>query len=112
LPLFLSKRHCFYISLDKSLISTCQQLSDFSALEEILMVGYPNGIWDNVNNKPILRKGVTATHPNFDYCGKKEIMIDAACFPGSSGSPVFIFNEGSYRDKRGNMYMGASRVFY
>lgn len=100
----------FYISLDKSLIPTSQQISDFSALEEILMVGYPNGIWDNVNNKPILRKGVTATHPNFDYCGKKEIMIDAACFPGSSGSPVFIFNEGGYRDKRGNMYMGASRV--
>ena len=100
----------FYISLDKSLIPTYQQLSDFSALEEILMVGYPNGIWDNVNNKPILRKGVTASHPNFDYCGKKEIMIDAACFPGSSGSPVFIFNEGGYRDKRGNMYMGASRV--
>jgi len=100
----------FYISLDKSLIPTAQQISEFSALEEILMVGYPNGIWDNVNNKPILRKGVTATHPNFDYCGKKEIMIDAACFPGSSGSPVFIFNEGGYRDKRGNMYMGASRV--
>ncbi len=100
----------FYISLDKSILPTAQQLSDFSALEEILMVGYPNGIWDNVNNKPILRKGVTATHPNFDYCGKKEIMIDAACFPGSSGSPVFIFNEGGYRDKRGNMFMGASRV--
>lgn len=105
-----SEEKLFYISLDKSLIPTSQQLSDFSALEEILMVGYPNGIWDNVNNKPILRKGVTATHPNFDYCGKKEIMIDAACFPGSSGSPVFIFNEGGYRDKRGNMYMGASRV--
>jgi hypothetical protein len=100
----------FYISLDKSILPTAQQLSDFSALEEILMVGYPNGIWDNVNNKPILRKGITATHPNFDYCGKKEIMIDAACFPGSSGSPVFVFNEGGYRDKRGNMFMGASRV--
>lgn len=100
----------FYISLDKSILPTAQQLSDFSALEEILMVGYPNGIWDNVNNKPILRKGITATHPNFDYCGKKEIMIDAACFPGSSGSPVFIFNEGGYRDKRGNMFIGASRV--
>ena len=86
----------FYISLDESILPTVEQLSDFSALEEILMVGYPNGIWDNFNNKPILRKGVTATHPNFDYCGKKEIMIDAACFPGSSGSPVFIFNEGGY----------------
>jgi hypothetical protein len=100
----------FYISLNKSLIPTKEQLADLSALEEILMIGYPNGIWDHVNNKPILRKGVTATHPNFDYCGKKEIMIDAACFPGSSGSPVFIFNEGGYRDKRGNTYMGASRV--
>lgn len=100
----------FYISLDKSILPTDQQLLDFSALEEILMVGYPNGIWDDVNNKPILRKGITATHPNFDYCGKKEIMIDAACFPGSSGSPVFIFNEGGYSDKRGNTYAGTTRV--
>jgi hypothetical protein len=100
----------FYVSLNKSLLPTDEQLNEFSALEEILMVGYPNGIWDHVNNKPILRKGVTATHPNFDYCGKKEIMIDAACFPGSSGSPVFIFNEGGYRDKKGNTFMGKSRV--
>ena len=100
----------FYISLDKSLLPTASQLLDFAALEEILMVGYPNGIWDHVNNKPILRKGVTATHPNVDYCGRKEIMIDAACFPGSSGSPVFVFNEGGYRDKRGNTFMGTSRI--
>lgn len=100
----------FYIALDKSLLPKKEQLEDFSALEEILMIGYPNGLWDSINNKPILRKGVTATHPNRDYCGKKEFMIDAACFPGSSGSPVFIFNEGGYRDKKGNMYMGASRI--
>ena len=37
-------------------------------------------------------------------------MIDAACFPGSSGSPVFIFNEGGYRDKKGTMHLGASRL--
>lgn len=100
----------FYIPLDKSLLPTTQQLADFSALEEILMIGYPNGIWDSVNNMPILRKGSTATHPNFDYNGKKEIMIDIAAFPGSSGSPVLVFNEGGYMDKRGNMKIGASRV--
>lgn len=100
----------FYVALDKNLLPKNEQLEDFSALEEILMIGYPNGLWDSKNNKPILRKGVTATHPNRDYCGKKEFMIDAACFPGSSGSPVFIFNEGGYRDKKGNMYMGASRI--
>ena len=100
----------FFIPLDMSLLPTQEQLDQFSALEEILMIGYPNGIWDSVNNKPIFRKGVTATNPNFDYNGKKEFMIDAACFPGSSGSPVFIFNEGGYRDKRGNTYLGATRV--
>ncbi len=101
----------FYISLDKSLIPSVEQLASLSALEEILMIGYPNGIWDSINNKPIFRKGITATHPNFDYEGKKEFLIDAACFPGSSGSPVFIYNQGGYMDKKGNTYMGASRIF-
>lgn len=103
-------KNLFYIPLDKKLIPSAQQMEQLSGLEEILMIGYPNGIWDNINNKPIFRKGVTATNPNFDYNGKKEFLIDAACFPGSSGSPVFIFNEGGYRDKNGNMYIGVSRV--
>ena len=104
------KEKLFYISLDNTLIPSVEQMNELSALEEILMIGYPNGIWDSVNNKPILRKGVTATHPNLDYNGKKEFMIDAACFPGSSGSPVFVFNQGGYRDKKGNTYMGRSRL--
>lgn len=101
----------FYIPLDNSLIPSEAQLKELSALEDIVMVGYPNGIWDSINNKPIFRKGVTATHPFFDYNGKKEFMIDAACFPGSSGSPVFLLNEGGYRDKNGNTYLGATRIY-
>ena len=96
----------FFIELDMSLLPSSGQLDKLDALEEIVMIGYPNGIWDSINNKPILRKGITATHPNIDYNGKKEFMIDAACFPGSSGSPVFIWNEGSYKDKRGNLCIG------
>ena len=67
-------------------------------MEDIVMIGYPNGIWDALNNKPIFRKGITAAHPNRDYLGNKEFLIDAACFPGSSGSPVFIYNEFGYFD--------------
>lgn len=101
----------FFYTINESHIPTQQQLDDFSALEEILMAGYPNGLWDFVNNKPILRRGITASHPKMDYCGKKEILIDAACFPGSSGSPVFIFNNGDgYTDKHGNVYLGRNRV--
>lgn len=102
----------FYIPLELSLIPSEEQLKMLSALEEIVMIGYPKGIWDIINNKPIFRKGVTATHPCFDYNGKKEFMIDAACFPGSSGSPVFILNEGGYRDKSGNTYLGSTRLLF
>ena len=100
----------FYIALDTSLIPTREQLDDLSALEEIVMVGYPNGIWDSINNKPIFRKGVTATHPNQNYNGKKEFMIDAACIPGSSGSPVFLVNENGYSDRKGTTYIGVKRI--
>ena len=54
------------------------------------------------NNLPIIRRGITATPAFRDYCGRDEFLIDAACFPGSSGSPVFILNQGLTHDKRGN----------
>ena len=73
------------------------------------MIGYPNGIWDATNNMPILRKGITATHPNIDYEGRLEFLIDAACFPGSSGSPVFLFNTNGWTNRDGSMSLG-SRV--
>lgn len=104
-------KELYYLPLDKSLIPNNDKLKNLSAVEEILMVGYPNGIWDSINNKPIYRKGITATHPCIDYNEKKEFMIDAACFPGSSGSPVFILNENGYSDKSGNTYLGAKRIF-
>ncbi len=100
----------FYVTLDKSLIPTAEELADLGALEDIVMIGYPNGIWDATNNMPIVRRGVTATHPNLNYEGRLEFMIDAACFPGSSGSPVFLYNNGGYATRAGGMVMGGIRV--
>jgi hypothetical protein len=100
----------FYRVFDKSIIATTEQKSEFTALEDVIMIGYPNGIWDYVNNQPIFRKGTTATHPNIDYNGKKEFMIDVACFPGSSGSPVLIYNPNGYTNKSGGTIMGGIRV--
>jgi hypothetical protein len=78
-------------------------------MEEIVMIGYPNGLWDELHNLPIIRKGITATHPGLRLNGKPEFLIDAACFPGSSGSPVFLANIGSYVSSEGALCAG-SRV--
>lgn len=79
---------------ESNMLAPSLQSSELDAIEDILMIGYPEGLWDDVNNKPIARRGITATHPAIDYQGRKEFLIDAACFHGSSGSPVLIVNRG------------------
>ena len=56
------------------------------------MVGYPNGHSDQINNRPIVRRGITATSLQEDFNGQKVFLADIAVFGGSSGSPIFIFN--------------------
>lgn len=102
----------FFIGLDKSIIPNNAQLADLNAVEEILMIGYPNGLWDAKNNLPLIRRGITSSPPSVNYNGRPEFVIDAACFPGSSGSPVLIVNQGLVQDKRGNVAFGGSRVVF
>lgn len=100
----------YYTLLGEDLIPSDSELSDITALEDIVMVGYPNGIWDEKHNMPVFRRGITATHPNLDWNGKSEFLIDAACFPGSSGSPVFLFNLVGYTTKSKGMHIGTGRI--
>ncbi|HVA89443.1 MAG TPA: serine protease, partial [Chloroflexota bacterium] len=72
-----------------------------AAMEDVVMVGYPIGLWDNLNNFPLLRRGISASHPAVDFCGKPEGVIDIGAFPGSSGSPVLILNEGTFATPNG-----------
>jgi hypothetical protein len=102
--------HLFYRCLDNSLIPSQDQIEDLDAVEDIIMIGYPNGLWDSVNNMPIIRKGITATSVGRDYEGRKEFLIDAACFPGSSGSPVLMCDVGYFTDKKNGLYSG-NRVY-
>ena len=84
----------------RELIPNEAETAELQAIEDIVMVGYPIGIWDDVNNMPVFRRGVTATHPNIDYRGEKVFMIDAACFPGSSGSGADRFATTSFDRER------------
>jgi hypothetical protein len=102
-------RSPFAIAIGDELVPTEADVSTLGALEEVVMVGYPIGISDVRNNLPVFRRGITASHPAIDYDGQPKFLIDAACFPGSSGSPVFLYNLGSYATKVGSMVVG-SRV--
>lgn len=100
----------YYVSIHTDTIPAPAALDDLDAVEEILFVGYPNGVYDRVNNLPIVRRGTTATHPRVDYEGQAVFLIDASVFQGSSGSPVLIHDNGSWRNRYGDL-VAKQRVY-
>lgn len=90
----------FYTPIPIQLIPDDNILDAFDTLEDVFMIGYPDGIWDSYNNKPIFRKGVTATDYRFNYNNAPEFIIDIAVFGGSSGSPVLAKKR--FRDQNDN----------
>lgn len=102
-------KEIFNISFDDSLIRNDDDLAEESDVDnKVLMIGYPIGLWDEVNNFPIVRNGITASHPSLDFNGRSIGIIDMACFPGSSGSPVLICLQG-FHDKVGNYHISANK---
>lgn len=86
-------RDIFYRAFDIDSIPTRNVLKKFNALEEVIMIGYPHGLWDNVNNLPIMRKGIISSHVSYDYQGAEVFLGDIACYHGSSGSPLLIYDD-------------------
>ncbi|HHT9135237.1 MAG TPA: serine protease, partial [Candidatus Avalokitesvara rifleensis] len=105
------QKDVFYIPITEDLIWDNSKLEELSAIEDVVMVGYPNGLWDQKNNFPLFRKGITSSHPATDFNDKNVGLVDMACFPGSSGSPIFILNENGYTNKKGT-YLGSKRLIF
>ena len=101
----------YHTFIHEYLIPDAKDVEEFDAIEEIVFAGYPNDIWDDVNNLPIIRRGVTATPLAVDFRGKKQFLIDASVFPGSSGSPVCILRIGGYSTKDGRFLLGNKLAF-
>jgi Trypsin-like peptidase domain len=86
------------------------KFKDLDACEPVMMVGCPSGLWDEENGFPIFRKGVTATHPEVDFQGRPEFVIDIGVYSGSSGSPVFLYEQGLVKaDKTVNTFSPGGR---
>lgn len=91
----------FIKCLDQSNLPSEQMIADFGSLADVVMVGYPTGIVDGENNFPIIRRGITSTPYATNYQGKREFLADIPVYGGSSGSPVFALNEGSFSNGNG-----------
>ncbi len=95
----------YYKFLDKTVFATFTE-PELDAGQGVIFIGYPDNRYDQKHNLPVLRSGVTASHPRVDYNGEKQFLIDAQVFPGSSGSPVFLnMKEAQYN--RGQIILGS-----
>lgn len=100
----------FYSPLTPSLVPDDEYLKSVTQTDEVIMIGYPGALWDEVNNQPIFRKGTLATSPRKDFRGRHEFLIDMPVFHGSSGSPVLLFSDGMYYDREHGVGMQGRRI--
>lgn len=101
----------YYQAISKDIIPSEEQIEGLDAFEELVFIGYPNGIWDKKNLLPVMRTGTTGTPMVVDFEGNPTFLMDASVFPGSSGSPVFLYNPGMYYSKSGSTTVG-TRLFF
>jgi hypothetical protein len=97
----------FFRSVSPELCMTAERARELDAIEEVLFVGYPSALFDTKHFTPIVRRGGTATPVQLDYRGEPAFLVDAAVFPGSSGSPVFLSDTGTYRSRDGAVVVGS-----
>jgi S1-C subfamily serine protease len=105
-------RTAFLTTISVADVPTDADLEDFQAIESVVMIGYPDGIWDHTNNQPVTRRGITATHPHRSYGGRAEFMLDIGCFSGSSGSPVFLYDTIGAMKRNGSVSMRPRRPIF
>jgi hypothetical protein len=101
----------FYRYVSADMIPTAEQAAKLDALEPVTFIGYPNGVWDSKNLLPVARRGMTASPISVDFEHTPRFLIDASVFGGSSGSPVFLLNQGMYAEKTGGTILGSRLLF-
>lgn len=107
---FMKQQHgvdIFFKTVPTSAIPTADEAKEVDSLIPVTFVGYPNGLWDSKNLLPVIRRGTTATPLDVDFENTPRFLIDASVFGGSSGSPVFLHEQGSFGNRSGGTVVGS-----
>lgn len=98
------------IEIDKAIPD--KDSNDVEIYDDITFIGYPNGLYDKKNLLPIIRKGSFATPYQVDFDGHPIFLIDASVFPGSSGSPVFLFDRKRITSEGKKINLTKPRIYF
>jgi len=67
----------FFRAIVSEIFLTAETAAELDSLEEVLFVGYPNGLYDSKHFTPVVRRGTTATPLQLDYRGEPAFLVDA-----------------------------------
>ena len=68
-----------------------------SVCDMLAFIGYPESMYDTERQAPILRSGILASDPRYNYMEKHLgncLAYEAFSMGGSSGSPIFAIQKG------------------
>jgi Trypsin-like peptidase domain len=82
----------FFMQIGENLIPSQELLMRLKVIEDVVMVGYPQGLADEAHGFPLFRHGYTASHPGVDFDDRPLGALDIALIHGSSGSPVITYD--------------------
>jgi S1-C subfamily serine protease len=102
-----NKAPAFYRGFGPEQLLTQTDAEQLDAIEQITLIGYPNGLFDQSSMLPIARRGQTATPIFNNYNSLPAFLIDASVFPGSSGSPVVLYDRGTFTTRDGTTHIGS-----
>jgi S1-C subfamily serine protease len=75
--------------------------------EQVIVIGYPRGFYDDLNNLPITRNATIASAYGINFKGNQFFLIDSVLHPGTSGSPVITVPKNIISSPGGGMSIAA-----
>jgi hypothetical protein len=80
--------------------------------EDVFIMGYPLGIYDEVHNLPVIRGGTISSAYPIPWNRRPYFLVDANLEEGTSGSPVLTKFKGTWRKTDGRLLHLEPGIFF